>query len=94
MVSFGNASGPVEPIAPLELAAKGSLYLTRPTIFDYVGERADLVAAADELFEVVASGAVRVEVRQTYALSDAAAAHRDLEARRNTGSSVLLPEPS
>ncbi len=91
MVSFGNASGPVEPIAPVELATKGSLYLTRPTIFDYIAERSDLVAAAEDLFEVVRSGAVRVEVRQTYELADAATAHRDLEARRNTGSSVLLP---
>lgn len=91
MVSFGNASGAVEPIAPLELAAKGSLYLTRPTIFDYIGTRDDLVAAADELFAVVTSGAVRPRVRQTYALADAAEAHRDLEARRNTGSTVLLP---
>jgi len=91
MVSFGNASGPVEPIAPTLLAAKGSLYLTRPTVMDYTADRADLVSGAEEVFEVVGSGAVRVEVRQTYALTDAAQAHRDLESRRNTGSTVLLP---
>lgn len=91
MVSFGNASGPVEPIAPTVLSAKGSLYLTRPTVMDYTADRNDLVAGAAELFEVVGSGAVRIEVRQTYALEDAARAHRDLEARRNTGSTVLLP---
>ena len=91
MVSFGNASGPVEPIAPTVLAGKGSLYLTRPTVMDYTAERGDLEAGAAELFEVVASGAVRVDVRQEYALADAAQAHRDLEARRLTGSTVLLP---
>ncbi len=91
MVSFGNASGPVEPFPPTLLSAKGSLYLTRPTVMDYTADRADLVSGAEELFEVVGSGAVRAEVRQTYALADAAAAHRDLEARRNTGSTVLLP---
>ena len=91
MVSFGNASGPVEPMAPTLLAAKGSLFLTRPTVMDYTAARADLVRGAEEVFEVVGSGAVRVEVRQTYPLADAAQAHRDLEARRNTGSTVLLP---
>lgn len=91
MVSFGNASGAVEPIAPTLLAAKGSLFLTRPTVMDYTADRSDLVSGAEEVFEVVGSGAVRVEVRQTYPLADAAQAHRDLEARRNTGSTVLLP---
>ena len=91
MVSFGNASGPVEPIPPTLLAAKGSLYLTRPTVMDYTADRTDLVNGAQEVFEVVGSGAVRVEVRQTYPLAEAAQAHRDLEARRNTGSTVLLP---
>lgn len=91
MVSFGNASGPVEPIPPTLLSAKGSLYLTRPTVMDYTADRADLVNGAEEVFEVVGSGAVRVEVRQRYPLADAAQAHRDLEARRNTGSTVLLP---
>lgn len=91
MVSFGSASGPVEPFRPTDLAARGSLYLTRPTIMDYTAERADLVAGAEELFEVVSTGAVGVEIRQTYPLADAASAHRDLEARRTTGSTVLLP---
>lgn len=91
MVSFGNASGPVKPFPPTLLAGKGSLYLTRPTVMDYTAERSDLVESAAELFEVVGSGAVRVEVRQTYPLADAAKAHVDLEARRNTGSTVLLP---
>lgn len=91
MVSFGNASGAVEPIAPTLLAAKGSLFLTRPTVMDYTADRSDLVSGAEEVFEVVGSGAVRVDVRQTYPLADAAQAHRDLEARRNTGSTVLLP---
>lgn len=91
MVSFGNASGAVPPIRPLELASRGSLFLTRPTLLTYTAARAELLATANELFDVVASGAVRIEVRQTYALSDAETAHRDLEARRTTGSSVLLP---
>lgn len=91
MVSFGNASGPVPPFAPTVLAAKGSLFLTRPTIFDYIAERDDLVAGSDELFEVLATGAVEIEVNQTYPLAEAAQAHRDLESRANTGSTVLLP---
>ncbi len=91
MVSFGNSSGPVPPISPLVLGAKGSLFLTRPSLMAYTAQRADLLASAAELFDVIASGAVRVEVSRTYALADAAAAHRDLEARRTTGSSVLLP---
>jgi NADPH2:quinone reductase len=91
MVTFGNASGPVPALEPSVLAAKGSLYLTRPTIMTYTAKRADLVASAAELFEVVRSGAVKIEVRQTYPLAEAARAHRDLEARRTTGSTVLLP---
>ncbi len=91
MVSFGNASGPVPPFDPGLLAAKGSLFLTRPTLMTYTAQRADLVASAAELFEVVASGAVKVEIHQTYPLAEAAQAHRDLEARRTTGSTVLLP---
>lgn len=91
MVSFGNASGPAPALEPSLLAAKGSLYLTRPTIMTYTAQRADLVASATELFEVVRSGAVNIEVRQTYPLAEAARAHRDLEARRTTGSTVLLP---
>jgi len=89
MVSFGNASGPVDPISPLLLSQKGSLFLTRPTLFHYIGTRAELEAAAGELFEMVASGKVKVEVKQRFALKDAAQAHRALEARQTTGSTVL-----
>ncbi|MEJ2602140.1 MAG: quinone oxidoreductase [Gammaproteobacteria bacterium] len=91
MVSFGNASGPVEPFAPLELAKRGSLYVTRPVLFDFVSTREALLAAAAELFDVIREGAVRIEVNQRYPLAEAARAHRDLEARRTTGSTVLLP---
>ena len=91
MVSFGNASGAVPPIAPVELSAKGSLYLTRPTVMHYTAVREDLVAGANELFEVIEDGTVSIEVNQTYSLADAAEAHRDLEARKTTGSTVLLP---
>jgi NADPH2:quinone reductase len=91
MVTFGNASGPVPAIEPLVLSTKGCLFLTRPTLMVYTAKRADLLASAAELFEVVASGAVKIEVQQTYPLADAAQAHRDLEARRTTGSTLLLP---
>ncbi|HRF62575.1 MAG TPA: quinone oxidoreductase [Candidatus Competibacter sp.] len=91
MVSFGNASGPVPPFEPGILAAKGSLFLTRPTLMTYTAKRADLVASAAELFEVVGNGVVKIEVRQTYPLAETAQAHRDLEARQTTGSTVLLP---
>jgi NADPH2:quinone reductase len=91
LVSFGQASGPVGPIDTGILAAKGSLFLTRPTLMTYTARRDDLLATAGELFEVVAAGAVKIEVNQTYPLCDAAQAHRDLEARRTTGSTVLLP---
>jgi NADPH2:quinone reductase len=91
MVTYGNASGPVPPLAPLELAKRGSLFLTRPTLFHYVARRADLDRAARELFGVIGSGVVRIEIGQTYALQDAAQAHRDLEARRTIGSTVLIP---
>ncbi|HZO23038.1 MAG TPA: quinone oxidoreductase [Steroidobacteraceae bacterium] len=91
MVSFGNASGPVPPIAPLELSKRGSLFLTRPTLFNYTSTRAELQAAAKELFAAVKSRAVRVRVGQTYPLAEAARAQTDLEARRTTGSTVLLP---
>lgn len=91
MVSFGNASGPVPAFEPAILAAKGSLFLTRPTLMHYTARREDLLAAANDLFEVVTSGAVKIEVRQTYPLAQAAQAHRDLEARKTTGSTVLLP---
>ena len=90
MVSFGNASGPVEPISPTLLAAKGSLFLTRPRLDTYTATREELESTAAELFDVVASGAVKVEVKQTYSLEDAAQAHRDLEARKTSGSTVLV----
>jgi len=90
-VTFGNASGPIACIEPGMLAAKGSLYVTRPTLFTYTANRADLVANANDLFEVVKQGAVKINVNQTYPLSEAAQSHRDLEARKTTGSTVLLP---
>jgi NADPH2:quinone reductase len=89
MVSFGQASGPVGPVDFGILAGKGSLYLTRPTLATYVAKRADLLATAKELFDVVASGAVKIDIRQTYPLKDAAQAHRDLQSRKTTGSTVL-----
>lgn len=91
MVNFGAASGPVEPLDVGMLAKKGSLYLTRPTLMTYTAKREDLVASANELFEVVNSGAVKINVNQTYPLSETAQAHRDLEGRKTTGSTVLLP---
>ncbi len=91
MVSFGNASGPVPAFEPGLLAAKGSLFFTRPSLMHYTARRADLLASAAELFAVVTSGAVKLEVNQTYPLAETAQAHRDLEARQTTGSTVLLP---
>jgi len=91
MASFGSASGPVPPVDISMLAAKGSLYLTRPTLATYTAKREDLVATANDLFDVVRSGAVKIAVNQTYPLNEAAEAHRRLEARQNTGSTVLLP---
>ncbi len=91
MVCFGSSSGPVPPLDTGELARRGSLFLTRPTLFTYAARRDDLLQMAGELFEVVASGKVKIEVRQTYALKDAARAQTDLAARRTTGSTVLLP---
>ena len=91
MVTFGNASGPVPPVAPLELARRGSLFLTRPTLFSYTAKRADLLKAASELFDVIGRGLVRIEIGQTYAISDVQRAHRDLAERRTIGSTVLLP---
>jgi len=90
MVTFGNASGPVPPLAPLELSKRGSLFLTRPTLFHYIATRALLTRAAQELFTVIENGAVRVHIGQTYALRDTAQAHRDLEARKTVGSTVLV----
>jgi NADPH2:quinone reductase len=91
MVSFGQSSGPVQPLDIGLLGAKGSLFLTRPSLMHYTANRADLVAHAQDLFAVVTSGAVRINIMQEYALKDAARAHRDLEARKTTGSTVLLP---
>lgn len=91
MVLFGQSSGPVPPLDLGVLAAKGSLFLTRPTLMTYTAKREDLVSGAEELFDVVASGAVRIEVNQRYALKDAVQAHIDLEGRKTTGSTVLLP---
>lgn len=91
MVSYGNASGPVPPISPLELTKRGSLYLTRPTLFHYIAKASELARGARELFEIVGSGKVKVRIGQTYALAEAAQAHRDLEARRTTGSTLLIP---
>lgn len=91
MVSFGQASGPIEPFDPGILAAKGSLFLTRPTLMTYTANREDLVASAADLFNVVRSGEVKIEVKQKYPLREAAKAHQDLEARRTTGSTVLIP---
>lgn len=91
LVSFGNSSGKVEPFGLQELTKRGSLYVTRPTLFDFIRDRASLEAGAAELFGLVARGRVRIEVNQTYALADAAQAHRDLEARKTTGCTVLIP---
>ncbi|MEO7814697.1 MAG: quinone oxidoreductase [Sphingomicrobium sp.] len=89
LVSFGQASGPVTDFAPGMLAQKGSLYLTRPTLYDYIATRPELEAASEALFDMVRSGKVRIEIGQRFALSDAATAHRALEARQTTGSTVL-----
>src|SRR3982751_5631523 len=89
MVSFGNASGSPDPIAPGLLAQKGSLFLTRPTLFSYIATRPELEQAASELFAMLASGKVKVEVKQRFALADAAEAHRALEGRKTSGSTVL-----
>ncbi|OFA04400.1 quinone oxidoreductase [Duganella sp. HH101] len=91
MVSFGNASGPVPPFSLSELANRGSLFITRPSLMSYMAKREDLEAAAKSLFGVVASGEVKIDIRQRYALADVAQAHTELEARKTTGSSILLP---
>jgi len=89
MVSFGNASGPPDPIAPAVLQQKGSLFLTRPTLFNYIAARGELEAAASELFEMVVSGKIKVEINQRFPLKEAAEAQRALEARETSGSTVL-----
>lgn len=91
MVSFGNASGPVPPTSPLELARRGSLFLTRPRLFDYVADKAELDAAAAALFAMIAAGKLDIEIGLRLPLRDAAEAQRALEARRTTGSIILIP---
>ena len=91
MVSFGNTSGPVAPVNIGQLAAKGSLFVTRPALATYTAKPQDLQATANDLFDILASGAVKAEVSQTYALKDAAQAHRDLEGSKTVGSTILLP---
>lgn len=91
MVSFGNASGPVEPLSPLTLTRHGSLFLTRPSLADYTADRDELLGHAQALFGVISSGAVRLHIGQTFPLREAAGAHRALEARRTEGSTVLIP---
>jgi NADPH2:quinone reductase len=92
MVSFGQSSGPIPPFDLAILGAKGCLFLTRPSLMVYTAKREDLLAHAKDLFEVVGKGAVKIEIRQTYPLAEAAQAHRDLEGRKTTGSTVLIPE--
>ena len=89
MVSFGSASGPVPPFNLNELASRGSLFITRPTVFSYTARREDLDAMAAELFDVVGSGKVKIEVNQCFKLADAADAHRALEGRKTSGSTIL-----
>lgn len=91
MVTFGNATGAVEPFSPMELASRGSLFVTRPVVFSFIAERAELVAAAAELFRAIGDGTLLIRIDQTYPLADAAKAHADLEARRTTGSTLLIP---
>ncbi|MGH8223015.1 MAG: quinone oxidoreductase family protein [Woeseiaceae bacterium] len=91
MVSYGNASGAVPPFSPLELSKRGSLYLTRPVLFHYIAKASEFARGARKLFDMVGRGKVSVHIGQTYALSEAAQAHRDLEARRTTGSTLLIP---
>ncbi len=91
MVSYGNSSGPVPPVDLGMLSAKGSLFITRPSLATYAAKRSDLEHGAAELFDVVSSGAVKIRVNQTFPLSEAAAAHRALESRQTTGSTVLIP---
>lgn len=90
-VNFGNASGPVPPVEPLLLSQKGSLFMTRPTLNHYTAKREDLVASASDLFDIVKSGKVKIEIEKRYALKDAAQAQRDLESRKTTGSVILMP---
>jgi len=92
MVTFGNASGPVDPISPLALSANGSIFLTRPTLFDYIAERSELERRADDLYRWIGAGELDVRIGHRFALADAADAHRAIEARQTTGKVLLLPE--
>lgn len=91
MVSFGSASGAVPPFGLNELATRGSLFITRPSLFNYTAKRDDLETMAAELFGMVESGKIKIDINQRYALKDVAQAHRDLESRKTTGSSILIP---
>ena len=91
MVTFGNASGPVPPFSPLELSRRGSLFVTRPTLFDYIVTAEERQASADHLFAALADGTIKIAIDQRFALTDAAEAHRALEGRRTTGSTLLIP---
>jgi len=90
-VTYGNASGPIPPMAPLELSRRGSLYMTRPTMFDYIETAAEFRASAGAVFEKIASGAITIEIGQTFALADVRQAHEALESRGTTGTTVLIP---
>lgn len=90
-VSFGNASGPLPPIDSKDFSSRGSLFFTRPTLFSYIAKRADLEAGAAELFDVIQSGKVKTSINQRYPLADVARAHAELEARKTTGSTILIP---
>ncbi|MDE0779239.1 MAG: quinone oxidoreductase [Alphaproteobacteria bacterium] len=90
LITFGNASGAPEPVAPGELSEHGSIYLARPMLFDFIAEREELLACAGDLFDVVSSGAVKIEINQTYPLSETVQAHKDLVARKTTGSTILM----
>jgi NADPH2:quinone reductase len=91
MVSFGSASGPVAPFGLSELASRGSLFITRPSVFTHIAKREDLDAMAADLFDMVESGKVKIDINQRYALKDVGQAHRDLESRKTTGSTILIP---
>jgi NADPH2:quinone reductase len=91
MVSYGNASGPVDPVAPFELMRRGSLYLTRPTLFDFIRERHELESGSAEVFARLQSGLLKVAINRRFALADAAEAHRALEGRGTTGATILEP---
>ena len=91
LVTFGNASGPVDPFAPAELAKRHSLYVTRPILADFISERENLVEASNELFDLVSSGVIKISINQRYSLKDTRQAHIDLESRKTTGSTILIP---